>query len=211
MKVLVIPDVHLKPQMFRQAADLMDTGKADRAVCLMDILDDWDREYDIALYEETYDEAIRFALEFPDTAWCYGNHDLSYFWHCLESGYSSMASATVQRKLLELRRTVPEDHPIQFVQKIDNVLFSHGGVLNYFVEEYVPKSKYHDVDAVVEEINKLGRIEMWNDMSPIWLRPQRPGIRLYKPRKLLQVVGHTPMNEITREKNLIRQSCAKGG
>ena len=47
MKVLVIPDVHLKPQMFRQAADLMDTGKADRAVCLMDILDDWDREYDI--------------------------------------------------------------------------------------------------------------------------------------------------------------------
>ena len=148
-----------------------------------------------------HDEAIRFALEFPDTAWCYGNHDLSYFWHCLESGYSSMASATVQRKLLELRRTVPEDHPIQFVQKIDNVLFSHGGVLNYFVEEYVPKSKYHDVDAVVEEINKLGRIEMWNDMSPIWLRPQRPGIRLYKPRKLLQVVGHTPMNEITREKS----------
>ena len=45
MKVLVIPDVHLKPQMFRQAADLMDTGKADRAVCLMDIPDDWDREY----------------------------------------------------------------------------------------------------------------------------------------------------------------------
>ena len=79
----------------------------------------------------------------------------------------------------------------------------NGGVLNYFVEEYVSKSKYHDVDAVVEEINKLGRTEMWNDMSPIWLRPQRLGIRLYKPRKLLQVVGHTPMDEITREKNLI--------
>ena len=101
MKVLVIPDVHLKPQMFRQAAAIMNTRVADRAVCLMDIPDDWDREYDIALYEETYDEAIRFAARFPDTAWCYGNHDLSYFWHCLESGYSSMASATVQRKLLE--------------------------------------------------------------------------------------------------------------
>ena len=79
MKVLVIPDVHLKPQMFRQAAAIMNTRAADRAVCLMDIPDDWDREYDIALYEETYDEAIRFALEFPDTARCYGNHDLSYF------------------------------------------------------------------------------------------------------------------------------------
>ena len=83
MKVLVIPDVHLKPQMFRQAAAIMNTRAADRAVCLMDIPDDWDREYDIALYEETYDEAIRFAARFPDTAWCYGNHDLSYTvpWH----------------------------------------------------------------------------------------------------------------------------------
>lgn len=140
MKVLVIPDVHLKPRCFG-GSSYYEYKAADRAVCLMDIPDDWDREYDIALYEETYDEAIRFAARFPDTAWCYGNHDLSYFWHCLESGYSSMASATVQRKLLELRRTVPEDHPIQFVQKIDNVLFSHGGVLNYFVEEYVPKIK----------------------------------------------------------------------
>ena len=71
-----------------------------------------------------------------------------------------MASESVQRKLLELRRTVPEDNPICYVQKIDNVLFSHGGVLDYFVEEYVAKSKYHDVDAVIEEINKLGRTEM---------------------------------------------------
>ena len=84
MKVLVIPDVHLKPQMFRQAAAIMNTRVADRAVCLMDIPDDWDREYDIALYEETYDEAIRFAARFPDTAWCYGNHDLSYFWNFAE-------------------------------------------------------------------------------------------------------------------------------
>ena len=40
MKVLVIPDVHLKPQMFRQAAAIMNTRAADRAVCLMDIPDD---------------------------------------------------------------------------------------------------------------------------------------------------------------------------
>ena len=40
MKVLVIPDVHLKPWMFFQAAELMRTGAADRVVCLMDIADD---------------------------------------------------------------------------------------------------------------------------------------------------------------------------
>lgn len=98
MKVLVIPDVHLKPWMFEQAAVLMRAKQADRAVCLMDIPDDWGKEYDIALYEQTYDAAIDFAKEFPETAWCYGNHDLSYLWHRIESGYSSMAAYTVQRK-----------------------------------------------------------------------------------------------------------------
>lgn len=203
MKVLVIPDIHLKPQMFKQAAALMRQEIAERAVCLMDIPDDWEKQYDIALYEETYDEAIRFAKTFPETAWCYGNHDLSYQWHCLESGYSSMASFTVQKKLLDLKDAIPEKNPIQYVQKIDNVLFSHGGVLDYFVEEYVPHSQYHNVDAVVEAINQLGRKEMWNDASPIWLRPQHSKMRLYKPRKLLQVVGHTPMKMITKEGNLI--------
>ncbi len=75
MKVLVIPDVHLKPYLFRQASALMHQGIADRAVCLMDIADDWNMQYQIALYEETYDEAIRFAKRYPDTAWCYGHHD----------------------------------------------------------------------------------------------------------------------------------------
>lgn len=205
MKVLVIPDIHLKPEIFRQAAALMRQKVAERAVCLMDIPDDWGKEYDIALYEETYDEAIKFAGMFPETAWCYGNHDLSYLWHQWESGYSSMASYTVQRKLLDLRTALPENNPIRYIQRIDDVLFSHGGVLNYFVEEYVPKSKYHDVDAVVAVINQLGCMEMWNDASPLWLRPQYAKMRLYKPRKLLQVVGHTPVEEITRRGNLI--SC----
>lgn len=205
MKVLVIPDVHLKPHMFQQAAALMNQHIADRAVCLMDIPDDWDKQFDIPLYEETFDAAIRFAKIFPDTAWCYGNHDLSYVWHQLESGYSSMASYTVQKKLIELREALPENNPIQYIQKIDNVLFSHGGVLNDFVEMHVPKSKYNDANAVVEIINNLGRTDMWNDISPIWLRPQKGNMRMYKPRKLLQVVGHTPVEKITRNGNVI--SC----
>lgn len=134
MKVLAVPDVHLKPWMFPQAGTLMHHGIADRAVCLMDIPDDWDKQYDVALYEETFDAANWFAEIFPKTAWCYGNHELSYLWHCPESGYSSMASLIVQRKLLDLKDALPENNPIRYVQKIDNVLFSHGGVLDYFVE-----------------------------------------------------------------------------
>lgn len=205
MKVLVIPDVHLKPEIFRTAFRLMKQGIAERAVCLMDIPDDWEKQYEIALYEETFDEAIRFAAEFPETAWCYGNHDLSYLWHRLESGYSSMASYTVQKKLLELRMAVSEEHPIQYVQKIDQVLFSHGGVSDYFVKGYFPDEKNYDTDMVVKKINQLGSDEMWTDESPIWLRPQNRNVRLYRSKELLQVVGHTPMKEITKTGNLI--SC----
>lgn len=205
MKVLVIPDVHLKPNMFRRAAALMHQGIADKAVCLMDIADDWDQEYNIALYEETYDEAVRFAKEYPDTLWCYGNHDLSYIWSYMETGYSGMASSTVQKKLIDLKSALPEDNPIRYVQRIDNVLFSHGGVLDDFVKEHVAHSKYHDVDAVIDKINQLGRMEMWDDFSPIWLRPQYFKMDMYKPRKLLQVVGHTPVERITRKGNII--SC----
>ena len=68
MKVLVIPDIHLKPDMFRRAGELMKQGIAEKAVCLMDIPDDWDQQYNIALYEETFDAAISFAMEYPDTA-----------------------------------------------------------------------------------------------------------------------------------------------
>ncbi len=40
MKVLVIPDCHLKPWMFAQADAIMKNGIADKAVCLMDLADD---------------------------------------------------------------------------------------------------------------------------------------------------------------------------
>lgn len=183
----------------------MRSGVAEQAVCLMDIADDWGKEYEVSLYEETYDEAIRFAKEFPATLWCWGNHDLSYRWHCFESGYSSMASFAVQRKLLELLEALPQNNSIQYVQKIDHVLFSHGGVLDFFVEGFVSEELYDDVESVIEKINTLGKTEMWNNASPIWLRPQKSSMRLYKSQNYLQVVGHTPMEKITREENLI--SC----
>lgn len=205
MKVLVIPDIHLKPKMFYRASAIMHQGIADRAVCLMDIADDWGQEYNIDLYEETYDAAISFAKEYPDTLWCYGNHDLSYVWNMPESGYSSMAISTVQKKLIALKAALPENNPIKYVHRIDNVLFSHGGVCDFFAWEHVPASKYNDIDTVVDAINCLGANEMWSDASPIWLRPQYSNVKMYKPRKLLQVVGHTPVEMIYRDRNII--SC----
>ena len=123
MKVLVLPDIHLKPFIFYRAKEIMNKGLVDAAVCLMDIADDWGKEFCLEEYVMTYDAAISFAKEFPNSLWCYGNHDLSYLWGERESGYSDAARWIVQKKLTELNMTLPPETPIQYVQKIDNVLF----------------------------------------------------------------------------------------
>ena len=198
MKVLVIPDVHLKPWMFDRASKMMKAGKADRAVCLMDIPDDWNQELNLDLYMQTYDRAIRFEREYPD-------HDLCYPWNQRESGYSKFAVQTVCEKLSGLRESIKDNSRISYIQRIDNVLFCHGGLLDEFVKMHVPAKYYHDIDKVVETVNGLSCTELWQDDSPIWYRPQYYTAKLYKPRKLLQVVGHTPVRSIERKGNLI--SC----
>ena len=205
MKVLVIPDVHLKPEMFDRAAALMKSQSVDRAVCLMDIPDDWKQQYNLDLYIRTYDAAIAFAKQFPETRWCYGNHDLCYIWNQRETGYSMIAPWTVNEKLRILRETLPDEKQLAYVHKIDNVIFCHGGVSEAFVRDYVPEENFDNVDRVFETINTFGMGEMWQDESPIWFRPQYESGRLYKEEQLLQVVGHTPVREIMREGNLV--SC----
>lgn len=204
MRVLVIPDVHLKPWMFEKAAELMKEGIADRAVCLMDIADDWGQQLNIDLYEQSYDAAAAFARVFQDTLWCCGNHDVSYLWDRLESGYSRLASRYVCRKLRALREALTDAGQMAYLHRIDSVLFSHGGLSEAFVSSYVPPRRLEEIDAVIEEVNSFGADEIWQRMSPVWYRPQMHG-GLYKPEDYLQVVGHTPVNAVLRDGNLV--SC----
>ena len=116
MLVLVIPDVHLKPAMFERAADLLRANIADTAVCLMDIADDWGQGLNLDLYRQTYDRAIRFVQDFPDTLWCYGNHDLCYLWDQRETGFSLLALPTVCEKLGLLKQALPDETQMAYVQ-----------------------------------------------------------------------------------------------
>ena len=205
MKVLVIPDIHLKPWMFRRASELMKENIAEKAVCLMDIADDWKQQWNLDLYIQSYDAAISFARDYPDTLWCYGNHDVCYPWNQRETGYSRIAARTVSEKLRVLRETLPDAGQLAFIHRIDNVIFLHGGLPDFFVREYIKASYYHDIDKVIETINTFDWQQLWHEDSPIWYRPQIYKGRMYKPRKLLQVVGHTPVKKIYREKNVV--SC----
>ena len=90
MKVFVIPDIHLKPWIFDRAEEVSKGRGVDRFVCLMDIPDDFGKEFDLSLYESTFDRAIAFQKDHPDMLWAYGNHDICYLWNQRETGFSML-------------------------------------------------------------------------------------------------------------------------
>lgn len=203
MKVLVIPDIHLKPWIFDKAEELLKKEKAQKAVCLMDIADDWDMEFQVEKYRKTYDRAICFARTFEDTLWCYGNHDISYLWGMLETGYSPYAERTVMSKLEELEQSLYDSNQINIIHRIDNVIFSHGGLTEEYVKKYFKKIINEDVDEVIQVINNSTQEKLWNDESPLWFRPQYKKRRAFRREEFIQVVGHTPVEKIYEKDGFI--------
>ncbi|MBQ8947372.1 MAG: metallophosphoesterase [Lachnospiraceae bacterium] len=207
MKVIVIPDIHLKPWIFDRADEIMKKEMADRAVCLMDIADDWGMELHIKRYEESYDRAIAFAKAHPNTLWCYGNHDVSYVWGKLETGYSAYAEATVRSKLKELEKTLPGPAQIAFVHRIEKVIFSHGGITTDFVR-WIDGSQSIDlmecgIEDVITAINAVSVEYLWNDISPLWTRPQYGSLEIFRNDEFMQVVGHTPVERVFEKDGVI--------
>ena len=144
-RVLVIPDVHLKPWIFDKA-DKVDKSSYDDIVVLGDLVDDWGQGNNLELYRETLDRAAAFGTEHNESIWCYGNHDVSYPWGKLETGYSPYAERTVISKLEELMNTLPDSLQIAIIQRIDNVLFCHGGLTEDFVNCLNEELIYADID-----------------------------------------------------------------
>ena len=203
MKVLVIPDVHLKTWVFDRAEDILKDGKADRAVCLMDLADDWNMGFQIGMYEAVYDRAIEFANTFPDTLWCYGNHDVSYPWGRLESGYSPYAERTVISKLEKLRRSLRHESQIGIMHRIDHVLFTHGGLSTEFVRWLDRDLLDAEIDDVIRAVNNASEDALWRDLSPLWLRPQFDGVEAFRGSEYVQAVGHTPVEKILEKDGFI--------
>ena len=203
MKVLIIPNIHLKGWIFDKAEKLLNNNSADIAICLMDIPDDWGMEYNIGLYRQTFDRAIAFAKEHPSTLWCYGNHDLSYPWGKLQSGYSPYAERIVIYKLNELKYNLEDASQIAIVHRIDNVLFCHGGLSKEYVKWLNADLLDADIDEVIAAINDAGIDELWNDESPLWLRPQYNRREMFRKDVYTQIVGHTPVKKITLEDGII--------
>ena len=203
MKILVIPDIHLKTWIFDRAEELLKAGKADRAVCLMDLPDDWNMEFRLECYKGTFDRAIGFAKDYPETLWCYGNHDLCYPWGKQESGYSPYAKWLVISKLEELKNSLQNSSQINIMHRIDNVLFSHGGLTTEFVKNLDEALLDAKIDDVIAAVNNAPTQYLWKNESPLWFRQQHNSIEAFRKEIYMQVVGHTPVMKIYEKDGII--------
>jgi len=190
-RVLVIPDIHLKPWIFDEA-EKVNKDSYDDIVILGDLVDDWGKGNNLDLYRETLDRAVEFGKTYEQSLWCYGNHDVSYLWDAMESGYSVMARETVIEGITKLERVVEDRY--KFVHRIDNVLFSHAGLTENFV---LHSCGYHvkEIEDILASVNRMKKDSLWRNSSPIWARPQQDFYRMFRDDIYYQVVGHTPVEE----------------
>ena len=110
----------------------------------------------------------------------------------MESGYSIQARITAIEGITKLENVI--GYRYRFVHRIDDVLFSHGGLTENFV---FYSCGYHvkEIDDILAKINRMGQRELWRDSSPIWARPQADFYRMFRDNIFYQVVGHTPVEE----------------
>ena len=186
MKVLVIPDVHLKPFIFDYAEDLMHKNNIDTAIFIGDIVDDWGKQNNVELYEKTINRAIQFKHDYPNSKFCWGNHELGYITDIYCSGNSELHFLEIRDLLKKYEREVQPE----LAYSIDNIIFSHAGFCTY-AEDAVKQTKKDGVydGSIYDNMN--------SHISPVWLRPY-PGVFYDTP----QVVGHTPVEKIYQKDNI---------
>lgn len=209
-RVLVIPDIHLKSEIFDRAEKILEDGKADFAIQLGDIFDDWDMQFAIAFYQKTAQRAIAFQKKFPNTLWCMGNHDFGYYYPEYgrrETGHSKLMEQEMTKLLQEMKATGIQQETVHVV---DRVIFSHAGVTESWIDRQkrlvtYPADGWVGIGDMLRLARNASQDELWRENSPIWARPQltQHSTGLWWPERYMQVVGHTPVKGITFENNLL--------
>ena len=201
-KVLVIPDVHLKPVIFDRAAKILKSGQADFAVQLGDMFDDWGEEFNYLLYDRTVKRAIDFQTEFPKTLWCMGNHDFGY--HLPEYGRRETGHSRMQEDSMATNLVIMAEAGVKqkIIHVVGNVIFSHAGLTSDWVATLTLDGTDYEMSDYIEVLtNNVEPDLLWDENSPIWARPQHTGEIMFSDK--MQVVGHTPVETISFVDNIL--------
>ncbi len=123
MKILVIPDIHMKSWILDRADQLIKQEEPDLVVQLGDLPDDWGYQANLEAYRNFYNYAERFRDAHPEVFWCYGNHDLSYLWDRPESGMANIGVVRnyATQRIEEFYAGIPEKNAA-ILHYVDGIL-----------------------------------------------------------------------------------------
>ena len=106
-------------------------------------------------------------------------------------------------KLEELENSLKSPAQIGIMHRIDNVLFSHGGLTADFLRWLNKDLLDADIEEVIAAVNDAPHDYLWNDKSPLWFRPQYETREMFRADIYKQVVGHTPVERIFEKESII--------
>ena len=69
------------------------------------------------------------------------------------------------------------------------MLSSHGGLTADFLKWLNADLLFADIDDVIAAVNDASHDYLWNDKSPLWLRPQYETREIFRADTYKQVVG----------------------
>lgn len=104
-------------------------------------------------------------------------------------------------KLEELENSLRDPAQINIMQRIDNVIFSHGGLTTEFVKWLDEDLLDADIDDVISAVNDASQDYLWNDESPLWIRPQN------KTRKTLFFGQHALLAATSLDTGCSQEQC----
>lgn len=170
MKVLAVGDIHTKTWIF----DLVESviNSYDAVVFCGDYADDFGARAMQSIL--TWEYLRELFTKYPGKIYAVqGNHDYVYATHIhpTQSGYNHTTQILINlpdhRHLKEFIKSLP------FVLEVDGVTYSHAGIDETW-------------NGITNDLS------MWNDNSPIWVRPDWA-----QYKKIKQVFGHTPQKTVT--------------
>ncbi len=191
-KILVIPDMHLKPTMLDATERILTYEKIDKIIILGDILDDFFAEPET--YELFWQRFTNFYMSHKNqTVLLFGNHEVGYLIGHRVTGHTEWGA--------QYARAYADLSP-KIVHAEDKIVFSHGGVFDEFLRSRdISDLPIHEAQA---KINAMPLRNLWSDVSPLWARPQHNSLHVSGGwLDYFQVVGHTPMRKIKQSGNII--------
>lgn len=181
MKTLIVPDCHLKHELFETVKRLHRQHQFDEIVFLGDYFDEWHQNTNAKLYRQTIADMKDMHKNYP-CVFLVGNHDVPYM--TIQYQHYSTPLQDIQFEIFKLFEAIPW----KIIYETQGWTISHAGLSTWFD------------DTVFQTPTQQGlRAWLQSDTSPLWIRPQ--ALQEYPhPDHQKQIVGHTPVPYVTTRK-----------